>query len=90
MVLYVRSKVEQINSEGEKKIIDTTKEYSCCYAQTEIKNAATTASKKLTLELRGGSPVYSAKIDTTEVNKVRTGFANAFKKLAPGSSNIAS
>ena len=78
------------NSENEKTILDTTKEYSCCYAQTEIKNAATTSSKKLTLELLGGSPVFSAKIDSTEVNKVRTGFANALKKLAPGSSNIAS
>lgn len=42
----------------------------------------------MTLELHGGSPVFSSKIDEKEVNKVRKGLSSFFKKASAIKSEV--
>lgn len=82
LVLYVRAKVEHTNADGTKSVVDTTREYSCAHALTEVKNAHTPTPKKMVLTLNGGSPSFgTGALDPAEVNRVRTGLMNAVKRM---------
>jgi len=85
LVLYVRAKVEHSNADGSKSVVDTTKEYSCAHARTEVKNSHTLAPKKMVLPLHGGSPSFgTGAIDPAEVNRARTGLMNGIGNALRG------